>query len=229
MAAVHQNNLGRALVRFFQDYLPNQRGMSTHTIRSYRDAIALFLRFASQDVGRGVERLEIDDLRPERVTQFLSSLANQRGNGIATRNARLAALHTLARFLATEHPQHMATLQALLAVPLKRGAKNAPIEYLEHDEVRELLDVIDRSDDRGRRDYALFALMFNTGACVQEILDLRARDVRLDAPARVRLTALALAAYGRAWNDRMPSAWMIARAISSVATRFVIAWSRITR
>lgn len=188
MAAVHQNNLGRALVRFFQDYLPNQRGMSTHTIRSYRDAIVLFLRFASQDAGRGVERLEIDDLRPERVTQFLANLESQRGNGIATRNARLAALHTLARFLATEHPQHMATLQALLAVPFKRGAKNAPIEYLEHDEVRELLNVIDRSNDRGRRDYALFALMFNTGARVQEILDLRARDVRLDAPAQVRLT-----------------------------------------
>lgn len=188
MAAVHQNNLGRALVRFFQDYLPNQRGMSVHTIRSYRDAIVLFLRFASQDAGRGVERLEIDDLRPERVTQFLSSLEAQRGNGIATRNARLAAVHTLARFLTTEYPQHMAMLQVVLAVPFKRGGKNAPIEYLEQNEVRELLGSIDRSDDRGRRDYALFALMFNTGARVQEILDLRARDVRLDAPAQVRLT-----------------------------------------
>lgn len=188
MSAVHQNNLGRALVRFFQDYLPNQRGMSTHTIRSYRDAIVLFLRFASHDARRGVESLEIDDLHAERVTQFLASLESRRGNGIATRNARLAALHTLARFLATGHPQHMATLQAVLAVPFKRGSKNAPIEYLEQDEVRELLAVIDRSDERGRRDYALFALMFNTGARVQEILNLRACDVRLDAPAQVRLT-----------------------------------------
>lgn len=188
MVAAYQNNLGRALVRFFQDYLPNQRGMSAHTIRSYRDAIVLFLGFAAQDVGRGVERLEIEDLLPQRVTQFLASLEAQRGNGIATRNARLAALHTLARFLATEHPQSMATLQGVLAVPFKRGGKNMPIEYLEQNEVRELLGVIDRSNERGRRDYALFALMFNTGARVQEILDLRARDVRLDAPAQVRLT-----------------------------------------
>ena len=188
MAAVQQNNLGRALVRFFQDYLPNQRGMSPNTILSYRDAIVLFLGFASQDASRRVERLEIDSLGPERVIRFLSSLESQRGNGIATRNARLAALHTLARFLATENPQYMATLQAVLAVPFKRGAKNAPIEYLEQDEVRELLGVIDRSDDRGRRDYALFALMFNTGARVQEILNLRPRDVRLDSPAQVRLT-----------------------------------------
>lgn len=188
MVAAYPNNLGRALVRFFQDYLPNQRGMSVHTIRSYRDAIVLYLKFASQDAGRSVERLEVDDLRPQCVTQFLSNLESQRGNGIATRNARLAALHTLARFLATENPQHMATLQAVLGVPFKRGGRSAPIEYLEQDEVRELLGVIDRSDDRGRRDYALFALMFNTGARVQEILNLRPRDVRLDSPAHVRLT-----------------------------------------
>jgi site-specific recombinase XerD len=82
----------------------------------------------------------------------------------------------------------MATMQAVLSVPFKRGGKHTTIEYLEKDEVGELLAVIDRSNDRGRRDYALFALMFNTGARVQEILDLRARDVRLDAPAQVRLT-----------------------------------------
>lgn len=181
------NSLGRALVRFFQDYLPNQRGMSTHTIRSYRDAVVLFLRFAARDVSRGVDQLEIEDLRADRVVKFLAALEVQRGNGIATRNARLAALHTLARFLATEHPNHMATLQAVLAIPFKRGAKNAPIEYLEHDEVRELLASIDRGGAAGQRDYALFALMFNTGARVQEILNLRACDVRLDPPAQVRL------------------------------------------
>ena len=73
-------------------------------------------------------------------------------------------------------------------MPFKRGSRNAPIECLEQDKARELLDVIDRSDGRGRRDYALFALMFNTGARVQEILNLRPRDVRLDSPAQVRLT-----------------------------------------
>jgi site-specific recombinase XerD len=132
--------------------------------------------------------LEIGDLRPDWVTSFLAQLEVRRGNRVATRNARLAALHTLAKFLATEHPQHMGTLQAVLAVPFKRGARSMPMEYLEQDEVAGLLTSIDRSTDLGRRDYALFALMFNTGARVQEILDLRATDVRLDAPAQVRLT-----------------------------------------
>jgi site-specific recombinase XerD len=188
MKTPYPNNLGRALVKFFQDYLPAQRGMSPHTIRSYRDAIVLFLRYTAQEVGQSVEALEVGELRPDRVTRFLAQLEEQRSNCIATRNARLAALHTLAKYLALEHPQHMATLQAVLAVPFKRGSHCAPIEYLEYEEVRELLAAIDRSDELGRRDYALFALMLNTGARVQEILDLTAADVRLDAPAQVRLT-----------------------------------------
>jgi site-specific recombinase XerD len=181
------NDLGRALRRFFQEYLPNQRGMSLHTIRSYRDAVVLFLQFTAQQSGRGVEQLRLDDFQPERVAQFLSFLETQRSNGIATRNARLSALHTLARYLATEHPQHMSTLQAVLALPFKRGARNAPIEYLEQSEVAALLASIDRRDANGRRDYALFALMFNTGARVQEILDIRPCDVRLEPPYQVRL------------------------------------------
>lgn len=188
MKPTYPNNLGRALVSFFQDYLPAQRGMSAHTVRSYRDAIVLFLRFVTQHAGQPVETLEIGDLRPDRVTSFLAQLEDRRGNRVATRNARLAALHTLAKFLAMEHPQHMGSLQAVLAVPFKRGARSMPMEYLEQNEVAGLLTSIDPSTARGRRDYALFALMFNTGARVQEILDLHASDVRLDAPAQVRLT-----------------------------------------
>lgn len=188
MKPTYPNNLGRALVSFFQDYLPAQRGMSAHTVRSYRDAIVLFLRFMTQHTEQPVESLEIGDLCPDRVTGFLAQLEDRRGNCVATRNARLAALHTLAKFLAMEHPQHMGSLQAVLAVPFKRGVRSMPMEYLEQGEVAGLLTSIDRSTALGRRDYALFALMFNTGARVQEILDLHASDVRLDAPAQVRLT-----------------------------------------
>ncbi|MCU4162317.1 tyrosine-type recombinase/integrase, partial [Acidiphilium sp. AL] len=106
---------------------------------------------------------------------------------VATRNTRLAALHTFARFLATEQPAHLAELQRVLGVPFKRGARNTPIEYLEPEEVEALLKSIDRSTPSGKRDYALFALMLNTGGRVQEILDLRLRDIRTEPPHQVRL------------------------------------------
>lgn len=187
MSRATPTDLGRDLVRFFEDFLPAQRGLSPHTIRSYRDALVLLLQFASRDSKRPVERLDIQDLTTERIARFLSSLETDRHNGIATRNARLGAIHVFARFMAAHRPEHLGSLQRLIGMPFKRGAREAPIEYLERVEMDALLKSIDRTSRLGRRDYALFALMFNTGARVQEVLDLRVRDVRFDAPAQVRL------------------------------------------
>lgn len=181
------NDLGRSVVRFFQDYLPTLRGMSQHTICSYRDALVLFFQFTAARTGRGIAELDLTDITASQITHFLSWLQTDRHNGIATRNARRAAFHTFARFLSGEQPAHLAELQRVLGVPFKRGARSAPIEYLEQAEVEAFLKGIDRSTPAGQRDYALFALMFNTGARVQEILDLRTSDVRLDPPYQVRL------------------------------------------
>jgi integrase/recombinase XerD len=179
--------LGRDLVTFFEDFLPAQRGLSPHTIRSYRDALLLFLRFTAREVRRTVDRLDVPDFTVERVTRFLVSLEAERRNGIATRNARLGAIHVFARFRAGQRPEHLGLLQRIIGMPFKRGAVEAPIEYLDRAELDALLKSIDRSTDLGRRDYALFAFMFNTGARVQEALDVRVADIRLEAPPQVRL------------------------------------------
>jgi integrase/recombinase XerD len=186
--AQRPNSLGRGIEQFFREYLPNLRGTSQHTIRNYRDAIILFLRFTSTQTETAIEDLDLADFTAQQVRAFLAFLEAERHNGIATRNARLAALHTFARFLATEHPAHLAELQRVIGMPFKRGARNPPIEYLEPDEVEALLNAIDRTTPAGKRDYALFALMVNTGARVQEVLDLRLRDVRTEPPYQVRLT-----------------------------------------
>lgn len=180
-------DLGRELVRFFDDFLPGQRGLSPHTIRSYRDTLVLWLQFTAREARRGVEQLTIRDFTEERVIRFLRHLETDRKNAIATRNARLGSLHVFARFLAGHYPEQLGTLQRVIGLPFKHGARDAPIEYLERDEMGALLKSIDRTTALGRRDYALFALMFNTGARVQEVLNLHRRDLRLDAPCQVRL------------------------------------------
>jgi integrase/recombinase XerD len=200
MKRARPNDLGRCLERFFREYLPALRGMSLHTIRSYRDALVLFLRFVSSSSNRRLEDLDLDAFTVEHVTQFLSFLEVERHNSIATRNARLAALHTFARFLASESPEHLARLQRVLGLPFKRGGRNAPIEYLESIEAEMLLKQIDRTTETGRRDYALFALMLNTGARVQEVLDLKPGDVRTDPPCQVRL-------HGKGGKVRLCPVW----------------------
>ncbi|WP_029063642.1 tyrosine-type recombinase/integrase [Labrenzia sp. DG1229] len=180
-------SLGVSIVAFFEDYLPNQRGMSQHTIRSYRDAVCLLLQFLSRECERGIETLDLADVDAQRVERFLFHLEEERNNGIVTRNMRLAAIHTLARFLANRCPERVGHWQAVIAIPFKRGARQAPTEYLDAASIKALLGAIDRTSDSGCRDYALFALLFNTGARVQEVLDLRPSDIRLLPPHQVRL------------------------------------------
>ncbi len=187
MTAARPNALGLGLSQFFHEYLRELRGLSPRTIEGYRDSLVLLLQFLTARQHKRADRLDLEDFTPDTVSEFLLFLETDRHNSIGTRNTRLAALHTFAKFLASHHPEHMASLQAILSIPSKRGRSNPPVEYLEEQEVKALLASIDRATPAGRRDYALFALMFNTGARVQEILDLRLRDLRLDPPCQVRL------------------------------------------
>jgi len=180
-------DLGASVVRFFETHLPTQRGLSRHTIRSYRDAVAMLLQFIARRRGCGVEALDLVDLDVAAIEDFLRHLEVERRNGIATRNVRLAAIHTLARFLAGRHAERLGTWQAIIALPFKRGTQQRPPEHLAAAGVKALLEAIDRSTGSGERDFALLALMFNTGARVQELLDLRLGDVRLDPPQQIRL------------------------------------------
>ena len=181
------NALARTLFKYFQDYLPTLRGMSPHTIRSYRDAIILYLRFVSSQAHRRPEGLDLQDFNFDHVSAFLTDLERSRRSSIATRNARLAALHTFARFAASQAPEHLAELQRLLAIPFKRGARRAPVDFLDQKEVNALLAAPKHMTAADERDLTLFALMLNTGARVQEVLDVRIQDVRTEPPYQVRL------------------------------------------
>jgi integrase/recombinase XerD len=193
------STLARALRGFFVDHLPNVRGASPHTVRSYRDALALFLRFLATRHRRPLVDLDFQDLTTDDVIAFLHHLEADRHNDPTTRNARLAAIHAFARYAAAGCPEHLELCQRLLAVPFKR-ARLRVVEYLEGDEVRALLDAPDRTSPDGRRDHALLHTLFNTGARVQEILDLRPCDLQLVRPFQVRLR-------GKGRKERLCPLW----------------------
>jgi integrase/recombinase XerD len=180
------NALASTLRAFFGEHLPTIRGASPHTIRSYRDSTALLLRFLARTTGRSVVALDVPDLTVEHIVAFLQHLEQEREVLATTRNVRLAAIHAFARFLAAQEPTYLDQAQRILAIPFKR-ARTRPIAYLEYEEIAAVLASVDRSTRAGRRDYTLLATMFNTGARVQEILDLRASDLQLTKPHQVRL------------------------------------------
>jgi len=138
MSAALPNALARALRGFFTDHLPRVRGASPHTVRSYRDALALLLRFLATRRGRPVVVLDFEDIEPEDVLAFLDHLEAERGNGPSSRNARLAAIHAFARYAAAHGPEHLERCQRLLALPFKQAHQRV-VEYLEVEEGRAIL------------------------------------------------------------------------------------------
>lgn len=193
------NALARALRDFFADHLPRLRGMSPHTVQSYRDTFTLFLRFLSFQQGRHVAVLDLENIGTQEVIAFLQHLEDTRKNTSATRNVRLAAIHAFFRYLAGRHPERLEPCQRILGIPFKRS-RTRPVEYLEYAEIQAVVDATDRGTPDGRRDYALLVTMFNTGARVQEAIDLRPCDLQLIKPFQVRL-------FGKGRKERLCPLW----------------------
>ena len=193
-------NLLGAIVRdYFTDHLPRLRGTSPHTIHSYRDSIVLLLRFLAGQRRRAVAELDLTDLDPPGILAFLTYLEQERNNGVSTRNVRLSAIHALFRFVAARNPEHLDLAQRIIGIPFKRAQQRA-IDYLEYEEIDSILKAINRATPQGSRDYALLATMFNTGARVQEIADLRACDLQLTKPFQARL-------FGKGRKERYCPLW----------------------
>jgi len=183
----HNTCLARLLTLFFTRHLAAELDASPHTILSYRDTFRLFLSYVADITSRQVSQLAMGDLHPEAILGFLESLEKRRGNSVATRNTRLAAIHSFFSYVASQEPAAALLAQKVLAIPFKK-APGRILGYLTESELRAILDEPDRTKPSGRRDYLVLALLYDTGARVQELLDLCPADFRLDRLSLVRIT-----------------------------------------
>ncbi len=199
MTTLQPDAPARTLRQFFADHLPHLRGLSGHTIHSYRDSLLLLLRFIAAHRGRRVAELDPADIDAEEIVGFPDYPEHERGNTVATRNVRLAALHAFFHCVAAHEPDQLARSQRIVQIPFKR-ADQRTIDYPEYEEIQAVLEAVDRTTQAGRRDYALLATMFNTGARVQEVLDLRLCDLQLLKPFQVGL-------FGKGRKERVCPLW----------------------
>ena len=176
--------LAPTLQAFFTDRLIKQRHASQHTITAYRDTIRLLLRFAAEHTGTPPNNLDITDLDAPLIGAFLDHLEHERGNSARTRNARLAAIRSLFRYAALNHPEHAATIQRVLSIPPKRFER-ALVSFLTEPELDALLNAPDRATWTGRRDHALILLAAQTGLRASELIGLSRSDLHLAHGAHV--------------------------------------------
>jgi len=228
------STLGTLVHEFFLSHLVEQKGLRQGSVRSYRDTLRLFLQFVAADARRHVSKLTPEDLSFERVLAFLRHLEQQRRNSITTRNQRLAALHTFFEFVARRDPDRLQECQQIAAIPVKRSAQPA-MRSLTREEVQALFAGLPRNGGLTLRDRALLLFLYNTGARVQEVADLRIEQLALDRPAHVRLcgkggkwrhcplwneTASILRRLIEAHRDRDPQGHVFRSATGRPLTRF---------
>lgn len=183
------STLAPTLQAFFTDRLARQRQASGHTIAAYRDTFKLLLVFVAQQTGKPPCEVGIADLDAPLIGAFLDHLEHDRGNSVRTRNARLAAIHSLFRYAALHHPEAAAVIQRVLAIPPKRFDQ-ALITYLTEAEITALLAAPDQSTWTGRRDHALLLLACQTGLRATELTRLTVGDVHLGTRAHVSCLGL---------------------------------------
>jgi integrase/recombinase XerD len=176
--------LAPTLQAYFTDRLIGQRAASPNTIAAYRHTFRLLLRFASERTRTPPSQLDIAELDAPLIAAFLDHLEHERGNQAATRNNRLAAIHSLFGYLALRHPEHAASIQRVLAIPPKRTQRNL-LTYLTEPEVDALLAGCDQATWTGRRDHTMFALTVQTGLRISEPIALNSQDITLTTAANV--------------------------------------------
>ena len=191
--------VGPLLQFFFTDYLIKQRRVSLQTVASYRDTFRLLLQFMHRETDIEPAALRIPQLDASSILRFLDGLEKDRGNSIVSRNLRLTAIRSFYRMVALHDPASTGIATQILAIPLKR-TNTRLCEYLTREEMDAVLASIDRTQWRGRRDYGLLLIMYNSGARVSELSTLRQGQITFAGKSYVQL-------HGKGRKERVVPLW----------------------
>ena len=178
--------LATPLAAFLREHLPRDRGASRHTVESYSTSFRLLAAFAADRHGIRPCTLEVGHLDVDTILAFLGHLEAERGNGVATRNIRLAAIKSFFRFIEFRHPACLDMAARVHAIPQKKGDVPAPV-HLDRNEVKALLKAPDAATRSGTRDRAMLCLAYNAGLRVSELVGLGLDDVRTPRLDEIRI------------------------------------------
>ena len=182
-----ETDFARYLTQFLSVYLPGHLGSKKNTLLSYRDSFSLLLEYCRDEEKIAPEKLMVSQVGRDLIMRFLEWLEKVRSCKTTTRNQRLAAIHSFFSFLIVEAPQYIEQSQKVLNIPMKKADK-PPLMYLPLNTVKGLLDQPDRTTTQGRRDTVLLSLLYDTGARVQELVDLKVCDINLNDTVTIILT-----------------------------------------
>ena len=171
---------------YFITYLHAERNVSPNTIASYADTFKLFLNYFEKVLKKRTDKIRLDDITKENITDFLNWMEHERHVTASSRNVRLAAIHSFIKYVQTEDPEHVYEYRKIMGIKNKKY-KTADIPYLSVNQIKMILKAPDSTTHQGFRDKVLLTVLYDSAARVDELIKLTFNDVRLDKPATITL------------------------------------------
>jgi integrase/recombinase XerD len=221
--------LAPVITDFLRDYLPRQRGFSSHSCETYAHGFKLLFLFAERCTSTKPSMLQIEQLDAAMILKFLDYIENERGNGAVSRNLRLASIKSFMRFVEYQHPVLLEQVAQIRAIPMKRYEQKL-IQHLTMEEVRAILNAPDVTTRSGIRDRAMIHLCFAGGLRVSELVGATLTNLVLG-----RAPSLLVSGKGRKhrnlplWRDTATDlrAWLAVRGNAFAPEIFVNAEGRV--
>lgn len=177
-----------ALSEFFETYLPETKGLSANTIRSYKQAFRLLLEYIHAVCGLLPEKIEFRHLEKGTIEAWLNWLCAERGCSSKTRNHRLSALVTFARFaLKRDFSGALAFCAEVEHLPKKKSAKQKEAVHFTKEEMSILLRLPSTISEIGKRDKVMLSTLYASGARAQELCDLTVGDTKFGTTTTLTL------------------------------------------
>lgn len=180
--------------RFFQVYLPGERGYSEATIASYLDTFKQLLIYCKETLGKNPDKLAVSDVSKNVVLGFLQKLENE-GKSVSTRNQRLAAIKCFFRYIGYSFPEYLDTSSTVVGIRMKKQPE-AVVNYMSVDGVSSVLNQPDMKHKLGYRDALMLTILYDSAARVTEVTKIRIGDIRTEHPATILL-------HGKGAKDRI--------------------------
>lgn len=174
-----KNSLSNYLNLYINEYLSIQKGVSKHTLLAYRNTFNSFLLFCVNTKNISINNISLDTFNKDIVSEFLEYLEIEKHNSVATRNNKLKNIRSFLKYVYPYESTRILQIQNILNIPMKKDV-DKPMEYMTVDVLKLLLEQPNILTTNGRRDLTLLATLYDTGARVSELINLKVRDIKFD-------------------------------------------------
>ena len=174
-------DFAESLQKFFEDYLVKERGLSRHTMRSYRDCFIRFIDFLSTTKRIKPKDISMSIMDRDLIVGFLNWLEDHNRCSVQTRNQRLSCMKSFFNFMMYLDPAHLAQWKSISTIKRKK-CEEGTLDYLSIEALALILQEVDTTNAKGRRDLALLSLLYNSGVRVQELIDLTPASLSTSGP-----------------------------------------------